>query len=140
MQEVLTFKNDQFGQVRTVNHNNGIWFVAVDVCKVLGLSNTSKTLLSLDNDEKANFKLAFGSAANIINESGLYTLIMQSRKPNAKPFRKWVTSEVLPAIRETGQYSVKSPRPTYTPSNWEATKTEGLYRWKKGVSNPLLLP
>lgn len=105
-------------EVRAVNRNGEIWFVASDVCNVLELSNPSVSLEALDDDEKAIFNLGHSGYpknylgysnrgnpnVNIINESGLYALILRSRKPQAKRFRKWVTSEVLPAIRKTGAY------------------------------------
>ncbi|UWF58983.1 BRO-N domain-containing protein [Brucella sp. 2716] len=82
------------------------WFVAADVCRILGMLNTSKAVLPLGEAEKTNFKLAFqrGSAANVISESGLYKLILKSRKPEAKKFQNWVTQVVLPAIRKDGMY------------------------------------
>lgn len=93
-------------QVRTIIQNGEPWWVLADVCKVLELTNPSKVSGKLDADEKANLKLGFGSDATIINESGLYSVILTSRKPAAKRFKKWVTSEVLPAIRKTGGYMV----------------------------------
>ena len=95
--------------VRTVMIGNMPWFVAKDVCKVLELSDVSMSVAKLDDDEKLVQKL-FVSGQNrdmiIVNESGLYTLIMRSNKPEARWFRKWVTSEVLPSIRATGQYTM----------------------------------
>lgn len=83
------------------------WFVASDVCEALGLDDTSKACSRLDDDEKLT-RTMFVSGQNrevlIINESGLYSLILTSRKPEAKKFKKWVTSEVLPAIRAKGRY------------------------------------
>lgn len=87
--------------------NNQPWFVANDVCKALGLSNTTMALKALDEDEKALSKvegLTGLQEANIIDESGLYALIMRSNKPEAKRFRKWVTRTVLPSIRKTGRF------------------------------------
>ena len=100
--------------VRAINRNGDIWFIAADVCAVLDIKNTSDALKNLDDDECLTLdigegqKIGRGGAQkfNIINESGLYALILRSRKPEAKRFRKWVTSEVLPAIRKTGSYSV----------------------------------
>jgi anti-repressor protein len=98
-------------QVRTVLVNNEPWWVAKDVCDILGLENTSMTIDRLDDEEKLISKL-FISGQNrdvlIINESGLYNLIFRSFKPEAKIFRKWVTSEVLPQIRKTGTYSMQT--------------------------------
>lgn len=91
--------------VRTVNQDGEPLFVAKDICVILEVKN-SKALSHLDNDEKDNVTLndAIGRARNtpVVNESGMYALVMRSRKPQAKKFRKWVTSEVLPTIRKTG--------------------------------------
>lgn len=84
------------------------WFVAADVCKALGYSHTPHALRTLDADEKNTVRLADGNRSNpngtSINESGLYALILKSERPEAKPFKKWVTSTVLPAIRKDGAY------------------------------------
>ncbi|MEI8245590.1 MAG: phage antirepressor [Lentisphaerota bacterium] len=102
--------------VRVVNQENGPWFVAADVCKVLKIKNTKQACDQLDEDEKGISKTYTpGGAQDLltISESGLYALIMRSNKPNAKVFRKWVTSEVLPAIRQTGSFSATGkPAPT----------------------------
>ena len=96
-------------EVRTVEIDGEPWFVLADVCKVLELSNPSKVADRLESDEKANFELGLrGGATNCINESGLYTVVLRSDKSQAKPFRKWVTSEVLPSIRKTGSYTTQS--------------------------------
>lgn len=104
----------QFGatntEMRVISINNQPWFVANDVCEVLGLRNSRKALSPLDDDEKGVTKVytvGGKQKSNIINESGLYNLIFRSNKPEAKQFRKWVTSEVLPAIRTTGEYSIE---------------------------------
>lgn len=95
-------------QVRTVIRDGDPWFVAADVCSALGYANTSKAIGDhLDDDERSNEQLdrsRMGSKAVIISESGLYALVLRSRKPEARKFAKWVTSEVLPAIRKTGRY------------------------------------
>ncbi len=104
------------GDVRAVLLKNQPWFVAVDVCNALKLTNATKAIATLDEDERANFKLGRQGSANIINESGLYTLIFKSRKAEAKTFRKWVTNEVLPSIRKTRKYEVPPPVPTLTPA------------------------
>lgn len=95
--------------VRVVIINDDPWWVAKDVCTVLGISNVPDAVSSLDNDEKLVSPLPISGQyrdVNIINESGLYKLVFRSNKPEAKAFRKWVTSEVLPQIRKTGSYSV----------------------------------
>lgn len=104
MNEIQVFKFES-AEVRTVSKCGEPWFVASDVCGVLELTNTTMAMEKLDGDEKAKFNLGLqGSPVNIVNESGLYSLILTSRKPEAKRFKKWVTSEVLPAIRKTGKY------------------------------------
>jgi anti-repressor protein len=99
--------------IRTlINEQGKIYFVASDVCKVLAINNVSDALSRLDEDEKNTIVLNEGNKGNpnktIINESGLYSLVLSSRKPEAKAFKKWVTSEVLPQIRKTGAYVSKS--------------------------------
>jgi len=105
MNELQVF-NYNGSQVRTVRKDGQDWWVLKDVCDVLGLSNPSIVIDRLEEDERSNFKLGRQGQMNIINESGLYNVIIRSDKPEAKPFRKWVTSEVLPAIRKTGTYNV----------------------------------
>ena len=94
--------------LRVIDQNGEPWFIAKDVCDALGLNDTTKALSGLDADEKNSTKIVRGIRGNpivgIINESGLYSIVMRSRKPEAKAFKKWVTSEVLPAIRKTGGY------------------------------------
>ena len=104
--------NYESSEVRTVQVNGEPWFVLADVCKVLELSSPHKVADRLENDERNQIPVtdSLGRYQNtaIINESGLYTVILRSDKPQAKPFRKWVTSEVLPSIRKTGSYSTQS--------------------------------
>jgi prophage antirepressor-like protein len=98
--------NYQNNQIRILKINNEPWWILADVCKILELSNPSKVSQRLDDDEKANCELGLsGGETNIINESGLYSVILRSDKPQAKPFKRWVTHEVLPSIRQTGSYS-----------------------------------
>ena len=97
-------------QVRTVTIENEPYFVAKDVCDILDLSNPSMATQSLDEDERAKYCLGRQGETWCVNESGLYHLIFQSRKPEAKAFRKWVTAEVLPTLRRTGRYEVKPKR------------------------------
>lgn len=106
----ITSWNYEGAEVRTVQIDGEPWFVLADICRELELSNPSKVADRLDPNEKANFELGLrGGSTNLINESGLYTVILRSDKPQAKPFRKWVTSVVLPSIRKTGSYSVQQP-------------------------------
>ncbi|MBD7914517.1 phage antirepressor KilAC domain-containing protein [Clostridium sp. Sa3CUN1] len=104
--EVEIFKNEHFGEVRVISKENEPWFVVKDVCSILDLSNPTVAIQNLDSDEvtKLNLGGQIGET-NLINESGLYTLIIRSRKEEAKKFRKWVTSEVLPSIRKHGMYA-----------------------------------
>ena len=96
--------NYESSEIRTVQVNGEPWLVLSDVCKVLELSNPSMVAKKLDDDERTKFDLGRQGETTIINESGLYTVILRSDKPQAKPFRKWVTSEVLPSIRKHGAY------------------------------------
>ncbi len=105
------FDNKNLGSVRTTyNQTDGsVWFVLSDVCKILGLSNPSSVASTLDEDEISIIHNSTGNRAhsiNLVNESGLYNIIFRSRKEEAKVFRKWVTSVVLPAIRINGSYSL----------------------------------
>ena len=104
MNELKLFENEEFGKVRVLEIENEPWFVAKDVCDILELSNPSVALKNLDEDERTKFNLGRQGNTNLINESGLYALIVRSRKPEAKKFRKWITSEVLPSIRKHGVY------------------------------------
>lgn len=100
-------------QVRTVTIDSEPYFVAKDVCVILGISNHNDAVGRLDDDEKRGSVMPTPSGTQqmvVVNESGLYHLIFQSRKPEAKAFRKWVTAEVLPTLRRTGRYEVKSQR------------------------------
>ena len=102
--KLMIFENDAFGKVRTRNLNGEPWFVAVDVCSVLDLSNPTIAVSRLDEDERAKFNLGRQGDATIVNEPGLYTLVLGSRKPEAKAFKRWITHKVIPAIRKHGVY------------------------------------
>lgn len=107
--DLQLFQKAEFGTIRTVILNDEPWFVAADVCRILEHSNPTVAMDSLEDFEKAKLNLGLqGGDTNIISESGFYTLVLRSRKPIAKPFRIWVTSEVLPAIRKTGKYVAQS--------------------------------
>lgn len=114
MNELKVF-NYQDNDVRTVEINGEPWFVLKDVCSVLGLGSAHKVADRLDEDERNQIPLTDSlgreQETTIINESGLYNVILRSDKPEAKPFRKWVTSEVLPSIRKTGSYNQKPLSP-----------------------------
>lgn len=100
--------NYQSKEVRTVEMNGEPWFVLKDVCSILGLGEAHRVAARLDEDERTlstvTDSLGRQQETTVINESGLYNVILRSDKPEAKPFRKWVTSEVLPSIRKNGGY------------------------------------
>ena len=110
MSELIIFDNPNFGQIRTVSINNEPWFVGKDVAEVLGYSNPRKAIIDhVDEEDKADgvtIRDSIGREQSpvFINESGLYSLIMSSKLPTAKEFKRWVTSEVLPSIRKNGGY------------------------------------
>ena len=108
MNDIQIFENAEFGKVRTVMKDGEPWFVASDVCESLELSNPTVSINRLDGDERAKFNLGRQGEANIVNEYGLYNLILGSRKPEAKKFKRWITHEVLPSIRKTGSYRVST--------------------------------
>ena len=111
MNELQVFENQEFGEVRSLLINSEPWFVGKDVASVLGYADTNKAIaMDVDNEDKLNDKTALSLGQRggwLINESGLYSLILSSKLPSAKKFKRWVTSEVLPALRKTGQYQVK---------------------------------
>ena len=112
------FENPLF-KIRVIMRCSDPWFVAKDACDCLEITNVSQACQTLDEDEKGIYKVyTLGGSQDmmLISESGLYTLIMRSNKPEAKVFRKWVTSEVLPSIRKTGSYSVVQPQPQSQPA------------------------
>lgn len=104
MSKIKEFFNEKFGTIRTLEINGKTWFVAKDVCDILGTTNPTMAMEGLEDFERAKFNLGRQGDSNIISESGFYTLVLRSRKPIAKPFRIWVTSEVLPQIKTTGGY------------------------------------
>lgn len=112
MTEVMKYTHAELeAEIRVIERDGDPWFVAKDVCSVLGLGNVSMALRDLDEDEKAQVNVNISSSdvkrgrdPYVINEPGLYSLILRSRKPQAKEFKRWVTHEVLPTIRKTGAY------------------------------------
>lgn len=121
MKDLQIFRNPEFGQVRTVTLNDDPWFVGKDIATALGYAKPENAIANhVDSDDKTS-TLIQGSGSNykskaiIINESGLYSLILSSKLPAAKKFKHWVTSEVLPALRKTGKYEIPkiTPNPHY---------------------------
>lgn len=122
MNEIQIFKHEAFGQIRVIDRDGEPWFIAVDVCRALEHSNVSVALDRVDRDEKAKFNLGLpGGDTWCVNEPGLYTLVLGSRKPEAKAFKRWITHEVLPAIRQNGYYAlvpVETSQRTLTPDDY----------------------
>lgn len=107
--QMQTFNNEQFGDVRTLLVDGEPWFVAADVCKALEIENSRDAVGRLDDDEKNTVVLTDGNRGNpqktIVNEPGLYSLVLGSRKPEAKAFKRWITHDVIPSIRKHGLYA-----------------------------------
>ncbi len=114
--KITIFENIDFGQIRTVCLQGEPWFAAVDVCRALDISNPTVALGRLDSDEKMTLSLNEGhkeqrggaQKMNVVNEPGLYALVLGSRKPEARAFRRWITHDVVPAIRKHGGYMTDS--------------------------------
>ena len=108
MNDLQIFENKDFGKVRTVTLNGAPCFVAADVCRALDIANSRDAVNRLDDDEKNTVVLTDGNRGNpnvtVVTESGLYSLVLGSRKPEAKQFKRWITHEVIPTIRKTGGY------------------------------------
>ena len=105
MNELQIFNNEEFGSVRTITKDNEPMFCLADICKALEIKNATDVAKRLEEDEVTRLNLGSQSGeTNFVTESGLYAVILRSDKPNAKKFRKWVTSEVLPSIRKNGGY------------------------------------
>ena len=111
MSDLQVYQHRNFGLVRVLYRENEPWFLAADICCTLGLSNTTEALRNLDPDEKSADSVMAGTRmqkVNFVSESGMYALIMRSNKPDAKAFRKWITSVVIPSIRKNGSFSLES--------------------------------
>lgn len=110
MNELTVFNNEEFGEIRTMTIEGEPWFMAADVCRALDIGNSSQAISRLDEDEKmitliSNEGNRRGNPnMTVVNEPGLYTLILSSRKPETKAFKRWVTHDILPTIRKTGGY------------------------------------
>ena len=137
MNEIKVFDNPQFGKVRTAGTSENPLFCLPDVCKALGL-NASHVRERLEDGvvstDTITDNLGRAQVANFVNEDGLYDVILDSRKPEAKTFRKWVTSEVLPSIRKTGQYSASVPRTFSQALMLAARQQEEIERQKAALT------
>ena len=111
MNNFQPFSNPEFGTIRTIVKDNDVWFVGKDIAEALGYSNTRDAVARhVDDEDKTSVVISDGgsnykSKTTFINESGLYSLVLSSKLPNAKKFKRWVTSEVLPSIRKHGMYA-----------------------------------
>lgn len=128
MNELQIFKSNQFGEIRTTVQNGEPWFVAADVCKALDITQNRNAVARLDDDEKGvrlTDTLGGKQKLTVVNEAGLYSLVLGSRKPEAKAFKRWITHEVLPTIRRTGGYvnSAEAFIGHYLPHADESTRT-----------------
>lgn len=116
MNELCIFNNADFGDVRTVEKDGNIWFVGKDVAEALGYARTADAVKAhIDADDKGVCVLPTPGGrqeTTIINESGLYSLVLSSKLSKAKAFKRWITSEVIPSIRKTGSYNKPSKHPT----------------------------
>lgn len=114
MNELQVFNNEMFGNVRVLLQGDEPWFVAKDVADTLGYQNGSRDVNRHTDEEDRTKTMVFDGNQNketiLINESGLYSLVLSSKLPNAKQFRRWVTSEVLPSLRKYGSYNMNIPR------------------------------
>ena len=115
---VKLFEKEEFGKVRVVMQGEDPWFVAKNVCECLELGNVTEALRGLDDDEKVQLETNIinpevgGRGTLLISEAGLYSLILRSRKPEAKAFKRWVTHDILPSIRRSGGYVMAKPDDT----------------------------
>ena len=130
--KIKVFENVEFGSVRTVTINGEPWFAASDVCKALEIKNAPQALSRLEEDERFTTIISNDSAASgksklsFVNEAGLYTLVLGSRKPEAKAFKRWITHEVIPDIRQYGMYATNDflDKALGNPDNWIRMLTE----------------
>lgn len=116
--KIQVFENPEFGKVRTLMIDGEPWASGKDVATALGYANPQKAIRDHVDPEDKTVNESFtvnGTTPALINESGLYSLILSSKLPKAKAFKRWVTSEVLPALRKTGSYSVKPEPPVFEP-------------------------
>ena len=124
MNEMTVFQNPDFGAVRSLTMDGEPWFVGRDVATALGYKKPQNAILShVDDEDRALAPIQGGCSTGtqqtiIINESGLYSLILSSKLPDAKKFKRWVTSEVLPAIRKTGRFAMGGPADRLTPDDY----------------------
>ena len=147
--DLMIFENPEFGAVRSILIDGEPWFVAADVCKALELEKTNRALSRLDDDEKGAHSVSTPGGRqrmSIISESGLYSLILGSRKPEAKAFKRWITHEVIPSIRKHGAYMTDSlldaleAHPEAVPEYLNRLRSENARNWELNRRLRLALP
>lgn len=139
--EIKVFANKEFGQIRTLIINGEPWFVGKDVAEILGYSNTKDALVNhVDEDDRRIIQRSENATFDIpnrgliiINESGLYSLILSSKLPSAKKFKHWITSEILPTLRKTGKYKMRNNNTCAY-----ANAKDAIAKWKQVVVYPLV--
>lgn len=140
MSNIINFNYNNH-TMRSINNDGEMWWVLKDVCDILGISHIKDTVKRLDIDEVGQTEvidsLGRVQKAYIVNESGLYNVILRSDKPEAKPFRKWVTSEVLPTIRKTGGYVANEDLFINTYLSYADENTKNLFRLQLNIINQL---
>ena len=146
MNELKIFKNSEFGEIRMVEIDSEPWFVGKDVADILGYTNTAKAIRDhVDDEDKLTERIVLSGQNReviFINESGLYSLILSSKLPNAKAFKRWVTSEVLPSIRKHGLYAKEEllDNPDIAIAAFKALKEEREARKALEVENKQMQP
>lgn len=136
MNDIMIFKNDNFGEIRSLEVDGEPYFVAKDACDILELKNTTMAISRLDKDEVTKFNLGgLSGETNIVNEYGLYNLILASRKKEAKAFKRWITHEVIPSIRKNGSYSLDTNRLMKQLTESQITLNNVLAGFKMQIDN-----
>jgi prophage antirepressor-like protein len=137
------FTNEDFGTIRSVVIDDIPWFVGKDVATILGYTNPNEAMTDhVDEEDKLNSKTLLGFIIDIgqrggwlINESGLYSLILSSKLPTAKKFKRWITSDVLPAIRQNGGYCMNGSSTSHHTNNLTYTEMQD---WKYSIAYPIM--
>lgn len=146
MNEIRIFEKAEFGTIRTMEINNEPWFVGKDIADILEYTNTAKAIRDhVDDEDKLTERIVLSGQnreAILINESGLYSLILSSKMSNAKKFKRWVTSEVLPSIRKHGMYATDEllENPDLAIQVFQKLKEERLERKRLEAENQIMKP
>lgn len=142
MNNLQPFNNPEFGTIRTLEKDNEVWFIGKDVAEILGYSNTRDALTKhVDSEDKAGVAIHDGRQNRsmiIINESGLYSLVLSSKLPTAKKFKRWVTNEVLPSIRKHGIYATTQTIETMLADPDNAIRKNIGFMYKKELHETII--